>query len=189
MAGTQAKLRWLLERRQLSAQHGHHVVCCWLFCRRAICPMRDCMARRLPRDAVSCSPRREDGYLVGTRGGNMYSHAMATLALAEMWGMTGDKDIKPVLTKAVNLIVGSQNHEGGWRYEPRPTGRGHLRHHHGGHGPGAAKNSGLHVKDETMRMPSATSNAATIGVSAASRTCPISNRGSRGRRPAYVSCS
>jgi hypothetical protein len=94
---------------------------------------------------------RADGYLVGTRGGNMYSHAMATLALAEMWGMTGDKDIKPVLTKAVNLIVGCQNHEGGWRYEPRPTGADisvtimqvmALR---------AAKNSGLHVKDETMR--------------------------------------
>jgi prenyltransferase beta subunit len=94
---------------------------------------------------------REDGYLVGTRGGNMYCHAMATLALAELWGMTSDKDIKPVLTKAVNLIVGSQNFEGGWRYEPRPTGADisvtimqvmALR---------AAKNSGLHVKDETMR--------------------------------------
>jgi len=94
---------------------------------------------------------RADGYLAGTRGGNMYSHAMATLALAELWGMTGDKDIKPVLTKAVNLIVGCQNAEGGWRYEPRPTGADisvtimqvmALR---------AAKNSGLHVKDETMR--------------------------------------
>ena len=93
---------------------------------------------------------RPDGYLVGSRGGNMYCHAMATLALAEMWGMTGDKDVKPVLTKAVNLIVGSQNFEGGWRYEPRPTGADisvtimqvmALR---------AAKNSGLHVKDETM---------------------------------------
>jgi prenyltransferase beta subunit len=94
---------------------------------------------------------REDGYLAGSRGGNMYCHAMATLALAEMWGMTGDKDIKPVLTKAVDLIVGCQNPEGGWRYEPRPTGADisvtimqvmALR---------AAKNSGLHVKDETMR--------------------------------------
>jgi prenyltransferase beta subunit len=94
---------------------------------------------------------RDDGYLAGPRGGNMYCHAMATLALAELWGMTSDKDIKPVLTKAVNLIVGCQNHEGGWRYEPKPTGADisvtitqvmALR---------AAKNSGLHVKDETMR--------------------------------------
>jgi prenyltransferase beta subunit len=94
---------------------------------------------------------REDGYLAGPRGGNMYCHAMATLALAELWGMTGDKDIKPALTKAVNLIVGCQNYDGGWRYEPQPTGADisvtimqvmALR---------AAKNSGLHVKDETMR--------------------------------------
>src|SRR5262245_39949843 len=30
---------------------------------------------------------RDDGYLVGTRGGNMYCHGMATLALAELFGM------------------------------------------------------------------------------------------------------
>jgi hypothetical protein len=108
-----------------------------------------------PEVAKGCrfllSSAREDGYLVGSRGGNMYSHAMATLALAELWGMTGDKEIKPVLTKAVDLIVGCQNREGGWRYEPRPTGADisvtimqvmALR---------AAKNSGLHVRDETMR--------------------------------------
>lgn len=93
---------------------------------------------------------REDGYLVGTRGGNMYCHGMATLALAELWGMTGDNELKPVLKKAVGLIVASQNPEGGWRYEPRPTGADisvtimqvmALR---------AAKNSGLHVPDTTL---------------------------------------
>ncbi len=65
---------------------------------------------------------RPDGYLVGAHGGNMYCHAMATLALAELWGMTGDDEIKPVLKKAVDLIIRCQNHEGGWRYEPAPTG-------------------------------------------------------------------
>src|SRR5690242_13672238 len=35
------------------------------------------------------SQREEDGYLVGARGGNMYCHGMATLALAELWGSTG----------------------------------------------------------------------------------------------------
>lgn len=95
--------------------------------------------------------RPADGYLVGARGGNMYSHAMATLALSELWGMTGDQEIKPVLEKAVALIVKSQNNEGGWRYEPQPTGADisvtimqvmALR---------AAKNSGLHVPDQTMK--------------------------------------
>ena len=52
--------------------------------------------------------------------------------------------------KTVNLIVGCQNYDGGWRYEPRPTGADisvtimqvmALR---------AAKNAGLHVKDEVL---------------------------------------
>src|SRR5262245_42809626 len=101
------------------------------------------------RFLLSCT--RDDGYLVGTRGGNMYSHAMATLALAELYGLTSDREIRPVLKKAVDLILGAQNREGGWRYSPRPSGADisvtimqvmALR---------AAKNAGLHVKDETLK--------------------------------------
>jgi squalene cyclase len=95
--------------------------------------------------------QRDDGYLVGARGGNMYCHGMATLALCELWGSTGDDTIKPVLDKAVKLIVGCQNDEGGWRYEPRKTGADisvtimqvmALR---------AAKNAGFKVPDQTMK--------------------------------------
>jgi prenyltransferase beta subunit len=95
--------------------------------------------------------QRGDGYLVGSRGGNMYCHGMATLALAELWGTTGDDAVKKALEKAVDLIVRCQNSEGGWRYEPRPTGADisvtimqvmALR---------AAKNGGLHVPDKTMK--------------------------------------
>jgi len=64
---------------------------------------------------------REDGYLVG-RGGNMYCHGMAALALTQVWGMTGDEEVKKVLKKSIALICKSQNREGGWRYEPQPTG-------------------------------------------------------------------
>jgi squalene cyclase len=94
---------------------------------------------------------RGDGYLVGARGGNMYCHGMATLALAELWGNTGDDEIKPVLKKAVDLIVRCQSPEGGWRYEPNPHGADisvtimevmALR---------AAKNGGLHVPDQTLK--------------------------------------
>jgi prenyltransferase beta subunit len=100
---------------------------------------------------LMASQRENDGYLVGARGGNMYCHAMATLALAELWGQTGDDAIKPVLKKAVDLIVRCQNPQGGWRYEPAPTAADisvtimqvmALR---------AAKNSGLHVPDTTLR--------------------------------------
>jgi squalene cyclase len=97
------------------------------------------------------SSAADDGYIVGSRGGNMYCHAMATLALGELWGMSRDPELKSTLAKAVDLIVRCQNREGGWRYEPQPTGADisvtimtvmALR---------AAKNGGLHVPDATMR--------------------------------------
>lgn len=56
------------------------------------------------------------------RGGEshcpMYEHGFATLFLAEVYGMTGRKDIREKLSLAVNLIVQTQNDEGGWRYFP-----------------------------------------------------------------------
>jgi prenyltransferase beta subunit len=100
---------------------------------------------------LMASARPKDGYLVGARGGNMYSHAMATLALAELWGQTNDDEIKPVLKNAVDLIIQSQHTNGGWRYETAPTGADisvtimqvmALR---------AAKNAGLHVPDVTLK--------------------------------------
>lgn len=59
----------------------------------------------------------------------MYGHGFATLFLAEVYGMTGgtldgpgggDVELKEKLTKAVRLIIRSQNPQGGWRYNPRP---------------------------------------------------------------------
>ena len=35
--------------------------------------------------------------------------------------MTGDRRVREALIKAVNLIVSTQNPEGGWRYHPRPV--------------------------------------------------------------------
>jgi len=55
----------------------------------------------------------------GTPHHAMYSHAFATLFLAEAWGMTSNADIKDKLKNAVDLIVRTQNREGGWRYEPK----------------------------------------------------------------------
>lgn len=97
-----------------------------------------------------CSAAREDGYLVGPRGGNMYCHGMAALALTQAYGMTGDEDVKKVTKRAVELIVKTQNHEGGWRYDPSPTGADisvtimqvmALR---------GAKDAGIQVPDKTM---------------------------------------
>ncbi len=64
---------------------------------------------------VSCT--KENGYLTDN-GTRMYSHAFATLALAEVYGMSTRKDVREALQKSVNLISDSQNREGGWRYKP-----------------------------------------------------------------------
>ena len=60
---------------------------------------------------------REDGYITDN-GTRMYSHAFATLFLAEIYGMTHLEDVKDDLQKAVNLIVKTQNSFGSWRYLP-----------------------------------------------------------------------
>jgi squalene cyclase len=56
-----------------------------------------------------------------TSHGPMYGHGFATLFLGEIYGMNPqDKRVREALVKAVELIVGTQNEEGGWRYNPVP---------------------------------------------------------------------
>lgn len=52
-------------------------------------------------------------------GPPMYGHGFATLALAELYGMTRRTDLRDKLEAAVALILRTQNAEGGWRYQPR----------------------------------------------------------------------
>jgi len=59
----------------------------------------------------------EDGY-ISENGSRMYSHAFATLCLAETYGMTHQADLRQKLQDAVDLIVKSQNERGSWRYLP-----------------------------------------------------------------------
>ncbi|MBL9076538.1 MAG: terpene cyclase/mutase family protein [Planctomycetes bacterium] len=64
---------------------------------------------------LRCS--QDDGQITA-HGTRMYSHAFATLFLAEIYGMVDRPDVKQVLQRSVDLIVDSQNAEGGWRYRP-----------------------------------------------------------------------
>ena len=50
--------------------------------------------------------------------GPMYDHGFATLFLAQVYGMSSRREIRSVLKKAVQLIIDTQNSEGGWRYQP-----------------------------------------------------------------------
>ncbi|MGD0898098.1 MAG: prenyltransferase/squalene oxidase repeat-containing protein [Thermoguttaceae bacterium] len=51
--------------------------------------------------------------------GPMYNHGFATLFLAECYGMSPRPSLREKLSKAVRLIVNTQNKEGGWRYFPK----------------------------------------------------------------------
>lgn len=82
--------------------------------------------------------------------GPMYGHGFATLFLAEVYGMSPRDDLRDKLARAVDLIVRTQNDEGGWRYQPRRADADlsvticqvmALR---------AARNAGLKVPNETV---------------------------------------
>jgi hypothetical protein len=60
---------------------------------------------------------------IATPHGPMYGHGFGTLFLAEVSGMVHEKalreEVQKKLHRAVELILRSQNSEGGWRYLPR----------------------------------------------------------------------
>lgn len=96
---------------------------------------------------------RPDGFIVASDGmshGPMYGHGFATLFLAEVYGMAPQSELRDSLARSIELIVRSQNSEGGWRYNPEPVDADlsvticqimALR---------AARNAGLHVPNETV---------------------------------------
>ena len=96
---------------------------------------------------------RADGFIAPMQGathGPMYGHGFATIFLAEVYGMSPRDDLRDSLAKSVDLIVRTQNKEGGWRYNPAPEDADlsvticqimALR---------AARNAGLHVPKATI---------------------------------------
>ena len=69
--------------------------------------------------------QRENGDLFSALDDNsnqsvwLYSHALATIALCEAYGMTQDPELRIPAQKAIDFIVEAQHKErGGWRYAP-----------------------------------------------------------------------
>lgn len=111
----------MLPEIQQRTGHGHLGV-------TALCGMAFLASGSLPdrgphkaavQNAVDYVTRtaQENGYLTDA-GTRMYSHAFATLFLAEVYGMAATERTKATLERAVNLIVDCQNTYGGWRYNP-----------------------------------------------------------------------
>lgn len=99
------------------------------------------------------SNTQENGFVAfrnANSHGPMYGHGFAALFLAEVYGMSPREDLRDKLTRAVKLIVDTQNDDGGWRYQPQKSDADlsvticqvmALR---------AAKNSGIFVPKETI---------------------------------------
>jgi hypothetical protein len=116
-------------------------------------PGRGRYARQLGRCIDYLLSRAQpSGFISGedTSYGPMYGHGFATMFLAECYGMSPRADLREKLSRAVKIIVGSQNKEGGWRYQPVRSEADisvtvcevmALR---------AARNAGLYVPNETI---------------------------------------
>ena len=76
------------------------------------------------------SAQAADGTIIGPGGGQMYSHNISTLMLAEVSGMVDperQKRVDECLAKALRVILAAQDvakgeaNQGGWRYAPNAT--------------------------------------------------------------------
>jgi len=97
--------------------------------------------------------QKENGNLGGRAGSSMlYSHAIATIALCEAYGLTKDPKLKKPAERAIAYTIASQDPGlGGWRYTPRKgsdtsvTGWQYMALH-------SARMAGLEVPDEPFTL-------------------------------------
>jgi hypothetical protein len=76
----------------------------------------------LHTDLGSDSPQRGYVSAQGDALSRNHGHGYATLALAEVYGMSsGSERVRRALVAAVERIQASQGSEGGWGYDPRPV--------------------------------------------------------------------
>lgn len=63
---------------------------------------------------------RQGNFFREGSGGNgrLYTQALCTIALCELYGMTKDSEYREPAQKAVNYCLKVQSPEGGWRYQP-----------------------------------------------------------------------
>ncbi len=78
------------------------------------------------RNILALEDQGQPGYLRNPRNsfhGPMYGHGFAALFLAEAHGMVNDQALRDrlrgTLKRSTDLIINTQNREGGWRYQPQ----------------------------------------------------------------------
>jgi hypothetical protein len=106
------------QRRSGEGHLGVTALCGMAFLAGGNLPDRGEYSEAVQRAHDYVTSRAQENGLLSAAGTRMYSHAFATLFLAEVYGMAADDRTKQALERAVNLIVDSQNQYGGWRYNP-----------------------------------------------------------------------
>lgn len=110
-----------------SGGYSHNVAVCGLagmaFMSAGSTPGRGPYGKQVERCLDFILKNSQDSGFIDVPGssahGPMYGHGFATLFLAEAYGMSMRADVRDRLAKAVELIVNTQNKEGGWRYQPQ----------------------------------------------------------------------
>ncbi|HYT93570.1 MAG TPA: prenyltransferase/squalene oxidase repeat-containing protein [Gemmataceae bacterium] len=65
---------------------------------------------------------RKQDKKTGNYGGQLYDHALATIAMCEAYGLSQDQSLRYSAQMAVNYLVYAQHEKGGWRYGPKQEG-------------------------------------------------------------------
>jgi len=72
---------------------------------------------------IAVQQKHGELFLGGHIHSQFYSHAIASMALCEAYGLSKDPRLKQPAQQAINFIVESQNkYDGGWRYSPGMEG-------------------------------------------------------------------
>ena len=68
--------------------------------------------------------QNKEGFFADQSAGNQrtYAHAQCSIAVCELYGMTGDKELRDAAQKSIRYAEKSQGKNGGWRYQPREAG-------------------------------------------------------------------
>ncbi|MBX3459753.1 MAG: hypothetical protein KF696_07295 [Planctomycetes bacterium] len=77
------------------------------------CVRMGLMALRKVQSNDGCIGPKDDDHFV-------YNHAIATIAVAEIYGLTSDAVLKPMVEKAIEFTLKAQNPGMGWRYGVKP---------------------------------------------------------------------
>ena len=72
------------------------------------------------------SIQHNDGRFGPRNGLMMYNHGICSLAVAELYALTGEEKLEDVVQHAINFIGEAQQNDGGWDYTDQPTGRNDM---------------------------------------------------------------